>query len=60
MKPHRLRQALQGAVAMHSIVKHEREVTKTVLKTSISETFYVHGINKIILICKKLIPVSIY
>jgi len=37
---------------MHSIVKHEREGTKTVLKTSISEAFYVHGINTIILMCK--------
>jgi hypothetical protein len=45
---------------MQSTVKHEREGTKTTLKTYISEAFYVPGVNKIILICKKFIPFSVY
>jgi hypothetical protein len=60
MKPHKLREALYGAVVKHSIVKHEREGTKTILKTSISEAFYMPGINTVILICKEFTPFSVY
>ena len=60
MKPYRLHETIKEAVAMNCIVKHEHEGTKTALKTSISETFYVPGINKIILMCKKFIHFSVY